>query len=71
MAICGQLNLAAPIITIPQAQRLLEVTYRSAQNNVEKLVNPGILQLADDVSYGKTYLATEIVDIIRDKDQAA
>ena len=31
----------------------------------------GILQLAGDVSYGKTYLATEIMDIIRDKDQAA
>ena len=62
---------AAPIITIPQAQRLLEVTYRSAQNNVERLVNAGILQLAGDVSYGRTYIATEIMDTIRDKDEPA
>jgi hypothetical protein len=52
-----------------EAQRLLEVTYRSTQNNVERLVHAGILQPMGDVSYDKTYLATEIMDIIVDKDR--
>ena len=43
------------------------VTYRSAQRNVEKLVTAGILQPVGDASYGKTYLAAEILDIIVDK----
>jgi Fic family protein len=58
---------AAPILTIPQAQRLLQVAYHSAQNNVERLVKAGILQPAGDVSYGKTYIATEIMGIIQDQ----
>ena len=56
----------SPIITIPEAQRLLNVTYHSARRNVEKLVTAGILQPAADASYAKTYLATEILDIIVD-----
>ncbi|MBM4430800.1 MAG: hypothetical protein FJ026_10720 [Chloroflexi bacterium] len=62
---------SAPIITIPQAQRLLQVTYRSAQMNVQRLVQAGILQLAGEASYGRTCIATEIMNIIRDKDQPA
>jgi len=58
---------ALPVITIPEAQRLLGVTYRSAQRNVEKLVTAGILRPVGDASYGKTYLAAEILDIIVDK----
>lgn len=58
---------SSPVITIPEAQRLLGVTYRSAQRNVEKLVTAGILQPVGDASYGKTYLAAEILDIIVDK----
>jgi Fic family protein len=59
---------ASPVITIPEAQRLLGVTYRSAQRNVEKLVTAGILRPVGDASYGKTYLAAEILDIIVDKE---
>lgn len=55
----------APLLTIPQVQRLLGVTYRSAQRNVERLVQAGILQLIGDASYGKTYVAPEIMDAIR------
>jgi len=58
----------APVLTIPQAQHLLGVTYRSARRNVEKLVRAGILQLIGEVSYGKTYLAPEIIDVIRDRE---
>jgi len=60
---------ASPIITIPEAQRLLDVTYRTAQRNVEKLVTAGILRPVDDASYGKTYLAAEILDVIGEKDK--
>lgn len=59
---------ASPVITIPEAQRLLGVTYRSAQHNVERLVTAGILRPVGDASYGKTYLAAEILDIIVDKE---
>ncbi len=59
---------ASPVITIPEAQRLLGVTYRSAQRNVEKLVTAGILRPVGDASYGKTYLAAEILVIIVDKE---
>lgn len=55
---------SAPILTVPQAQRLLGVTYHSAQNNIERLVQAGILRLIDDVARGKTYIASEILDII-------
>lgn len=61
-----------PIITIPQAQRLLELgSYHSAQKNVEKLVEAGILQLADDATYGKSYIAAGILRIVHDQDRPA
>ena len=52
------------MLTIPQAQRRLGVTYRSAQRNVQKLVAAGILQQMGESSYGKTFLATEILEAI-------
>ncbi|MEJ5349869.1 MAG: Fic family protein [Desulfosoma sp.] len=59
-----------PILTIPQAQRMLNVTYPSAQKNVERLVQAGILQLISEGSYGKTYAAQEILDVIHDEGPA-
>ena len=53
-----------PVITIPEAQRLLDVTYRSAQRNVKKLVDAGILQQVGESSYGKTFIAAEILTIV-------
>ncbi|MBI4494837.1 MAG: Fic family protein [Chloroflexi bacterium] len=53
-----------PVITIPKAEKLLGVTYRSAQLNVEKLVAAGILRQVGTASYGKTYLAGEILRIV-------
>lgn len=54
----------SPVLTIPQAQRHLGVTYRSAQRNVQKLVAAGILQQMGESSYGKTFLASEILEAI-------
>ena len=57
----------SPIITITQAQHILDVTYPSAQRNVEKLVKAGILEQVGESSYNKTFLAQEILTIIEDK----
>ena len=51
-----------PVLTIPQAQRLLNVRYTTAQHTVERLVQEGILQPVAEVSYGKTYWAPRIVE---------
>lgn len=53
-----------PILTIPQTGRLLGVTYRSAKLNISKLVELGILQVWEDKSYGKTFIAEDIVRIV-------
>ena len=53
-----------PVVTIPQTQRLLGITYRSAKANVEKLVHAGILRQTGESSYGKMYLAPELLEVI-------
>ena len=58
----------SPILTISQAQRLLKVgSYHSARKHVEKLVSAGILQPEGDATYGKTYVAAEILRIVHDR----
>ena len=54
----------SPVITIPQAERLLEGTYRSAQLNVEKLVEADILMQVEETSYNRIFVAPEILKII-------
>ncbi len=52
----------SPLITIPRAQRALGMkSYRGARQVVEKLVKLGLLMPLDDRSYGKSYLASEIL----------
>ena len=53
----------APMVTIPQAAKLLSVTYHSAQRNVEKLVEAGILVSVADRPGRKIFLAQEILQI--------
>jgi len=55
---------ATPIITIPQAQRRLKATYPGAKYACDKLVQAGILQPVGDVSYGKTYQAKAVLEVI-------
>ncbi len=54
----------SPVITIPQAEASLAVTYRTAQQNIEKLVDAGILVQADDTAYNRVFLAPAILKII-------
>ena len=52
----------SPIITIPYAQRILEMkSYRGAQRVVEKLIELGLLIPLDERSYGKNYMARDIL----------
>jgi len=55
-----------PVLTIPEAQRLLGATYPSAQRNVEELVKADILQQVGESSYGKTFVSTEIFQVTGD-----
>ena len=55
---------ASPVLTIPQVQHLLGITYRSAKANVEKLVQVEILKQSGESYYGKTYFAPEIIEAI-------
>ncbi len=57
----------SPIITIPEASRLLGVTYASAQRHIEKSVEAEILRPWGNSSYRKAYLASEILGIISDQ----
>ena len=42
----------------------LEVSYRSAHQYVEKLVNTGILVQASEGSYSKIFIAPKVLQII-------
>lgn len=52
------------MITIPEAARLLGLTYRSAQLNVRKLIEANILAQIGEADYGRTYVANEILELI-------
>ena len=52
-----------PVITIPQAQRILGVTYVSAQRDVGKLLDFGILRAVESGTYAKSFIASRIVGI--------
>jgi Fic family protein len=54
----------SPVITIPEAGRLLDVTYPSAKLNVEKLVDAGIVHQVGEGDYRKTFVAGEILEVI-------
>jgi Fic family protein len=54
----------SPLVSVPHVQHALEVTYPTAQNNIEKLVDADILRQVGESSYGKTFMAWEIFDII-------
>jgi Fic family protein len=53
-----------PYITFSQAKRALNVTFRSAQLNINKLVQAKILQELPGKKYGRVFVAQEIVDTL-------
>lgn len=54
----------SPLLNIPQAQKLLDVAYPTAQRAVEKLVEANILSQTGEQQYGKTYAAGEILAVV-------
>lgn len=54
-----------PIITVPQAQHVLDVAYNSAKLAIDKLVGMDILQSVDEESYGRAFVARRILDAIQ------
>lgn len=54
----------SPVLSIPQAQDRLGVTYPAAQGNVEKLVSHGILRQMGEATYGKLYVAEDIFGVL-------
>jgi DNA-binding IclR family transcriptional regulator len=53
-----------PVLTIPQAQRHLGISYPGAQHIIERLVEAGIIHQAGDSRYSNTYVASEILGIV-------
>ncbi len=60
-----------PILTIPQVQQRLGVTYHTARRCVERLAEAGILRQMGDWSYGKVFFAPEIMAVAADDVTAA
>lgn len=54
----------SPAITVPKAARLLDVTYRSAQQNVNKLQEAGIVTEITGHQRNRIYYAQAIFDVI-------
>lgn len=54
----------SPILTVPDAHRILGVTYRGAQLNVKKLVEAKILQQFGSFSRDKVFWAEEVLKVI-------
>ncbi len=54
----------APAITIPSAAKLLGVTPRAAQLNVDKLIDIGILSEATGRRRNRIFVAREIINTI-------
>lgn len=55
----------SPVITIPQAQQILDVAYHTARRYVEKLVADGILQQSGGgAGYGKVFASGGILAVV-------
>ncbi len=54
----------SPALTISQAAQILGVTYRSAQQNVDRLVTGGILREMTGQKRNRVFISKEIIDTI-------
>lgn len=55
----------SPSITIPDAKRLLNLSYPGAKRVVERLVDAGILHTPKHSSYKKQFVAMDIINMLR------
>lgn len=54
----------SPVLTIPGAQRTLDVTYATAQHHVNRLVQEGILRQTNKSTYRRVFVAEGILKAI-------
>ncbi|MGI8553892.1 MAG: Fic family protein [Dehalococcoidia bacterium] len=54
----------SPFLTVPIAQRMLSVTYRGAHGIVQRLLEASILKPVNGASYGRWFVAQEILTAI-------
>lgn len=51
----------SPVLTIPQAQAILGVSYPTAQHTMRRLIEAGILQQVGKSAYSRTFFAPDIL----------
>ena len=56
-----------PVLTVPQVQKWLGMTYPGAKQIVERLIQAGILEPVGDTSYRKEYQAAEILNTLAEE----
>ncbi|MBI3973643.1 MAG: Fic family protein [Chloroflexi bacterium] len=56
----------APLLSVPDAQRTLGLSYPAAQTNVQRLVDAGILRPVGDATYGRRFVADGVLRAIGD-----
>jgi Fic family protein len=59
---------ASPVITIGRAEEVLKVTFRSAQQNIDKLLKTGILREITGKQRNRVYLAQGIMNLLDEQD---
>lgn len=57
-----------PVITVPLAQSILKHSQPSAQHNIDRLVQEGILQEITGRQRGRVYIADRIMAIVEDRE---
>jgi len=55
----------SPIITVPQAQEILNLSYTAANKNVAFLVEAGILEQVGETTYHRLFISRQILDILK------
>lgn len=53
-----------PMVTLASATRLLNVTPRAAQNNIDKLITEGVLRETTGRQRNRVYAASRIIEIV-------
>lgn len=54
----------SPLLTSRRAERILDVTHRTANRNIDKLIEAGILRQAGNSSYARVFIADRILGIV-------
>lgn len=60
-----------PVMTIPRAQRILDVTHRSATSHVIRLVEAGSLTEVDTGRRPRVFIAPEIMTVVQERPREA